>query len=77
MEILVPQIQERSFEVIKVIPQERVSMRIAEQTVDLRGPHIMEEIVAVARLVLLVQKVVREILDEIKDIHQERLLTES
>ena len=48
---LVPQIQEHRFEAITVIPQGRVSVRIVEQTLDLQVPQIMEEIVAVARLV--------------------------
>ena len=56
---LVPQIREQSFEVIKVIPQERVSVRIVEQTVDILVPQIMDEIVAAARS-----------LKKIKDIRQ-------
>ena len=42
VEIWVPQIQEQSLEVIKVIPQERVSIRIVEQAVDLPVLQIME-----------------------------------
>ena len=50
MEILVPQIREQSFAVIKMIPQERVSVRIAGEgeNVDLPVPHIMKEIAEVA-----------------------------
>ena len=41
---------------------------------DFPVPQIMEEIVAVARLVHLVPQVVREILEEINDIRKERAL---
>ena len=56
--------------VMKVIPQERVSIQIVEQIVDLPFPEFIEEIVGAARLVTPVQLVVKEILEDIKDIRQ-------
>ena len=50
---------------VKVIQQEWVSMRNAEQTVDLPVPKIMEEIVGVARMVPPVQHV-RDVLGHIR-----------
>ena len=61
----VPQIKEDGVDV--AMPQERLH----RTQVDLPVPQIIEEIVAVARI-LLVQKVGREVLKEIKDIGQER-----
>ena len=43
---------------IEKIPQERVSVHVVEQTLDLPVLQIMEEIVVVARLVSLLQHVV-------------------
>ena len=38
-------------EVVKVIPQERISERIVEQIVDVPVPQIMEEIVEVVQII--------------------------
>ena len=46
----VPQVMKEIGEVVRLIPQERISERIAEQIVDIPVPQIVEEIVEVVQI---------------------------
>ena len=54
VDILVSKVVEFSLEVVKVVPQDPVSERAVELIVDVPAPHVMTEILKVAKFVLQV-----------------------
>ena len=71
------QTQDHDVEVVRVIPQERISERINEQIVGVPVPEIMEEIVGVVKFVpqgRLKQHVVEQIVDvQVRQIMEETI----